>query len=112
VSVSFTPLHSFNVKSDVNLDDEKYFGKRTINPPQPRPKVRKKKITPEIPKEIPKDPLTLTPTMTPTIPVSLDFTVPNAVSDTVQFTTTGQGLDTIGTGDERKRGQKGGYIVD
>ena len=112
VSVSFTPLHSFNVKSDVNLDDEKYFGKRTINPPQPRPKVRKKKITPEIPKEIPKDPLALTPTMTPTIPVSLDFTVPNAVSDTVQFTTTGQGLDTIGTGDERKRGQKGGYIVD
>ena len=106
VNVSFTPLHSFNVKSDVNLEDEKYFGKRTINPPQPKPKIKKKKITPELPKEIP----VLQTTPTPTL--NFDIEVPNVVSDTVQFTTTGQGLDTIGTGDERKKGQKGGYIVD
>ena len=104
VAVQFTPLHSFNVKSDINNEDERYFGKRTINPPKPKPKVRKKKITPENPKPV--------IPLTPPSPLTVDFAVPNAISDTVQFTTTGQGIDTIGTGDERKRGQKGGYIVD
>ena len=106
ISVQFTPIHTFNVKSDLNLKDEKYFGKRTAKetkkkiPVKPPVKV-KKVITPEVPK------LELTP------PVSLpEFTIPNVVSDTVNFTTTGQGLDTIGTAEERKRGRAGGYLED
>ena len=105
ISVQFTPIHTFNVKSDLNLKDEKYFGKRTAKetkkkiPVKPPVKV-KKVITPEVPK------LELTP------PVSLpEFTIPNVVSDTVNFTTTAFGSDTIGTG-ELREGRSGVYMED
>jgi len=43
VSVQFTPIHTFNVKSDLNLKDEKYFGKRTKRPPDKQ--LKKNNIT-------------------------------------------------------------------
>jgi len=134
VQIQFTPIHNFNVKSDLNLENEKYIGRRItprseatianeitpsgIKPIKIEPKggnipLKKTKIPVQekIKKKIKKKTEQLT--LTPTSPLlDLDFEVPNVVSDTVQFTTTGQGLDTIGTEAERKRGQKGGYIVD
>tara|TARA_B100001115_G_C15848264_1_gene428936 strand:+ start:5788 stop:7677 length:1890 start_codon:yes stop_codon:yes gene_type:complete len=110
VSVQFTPIHTFNVKSDLNLKDEKYFGRRTLKEPEEKkiPKQRtkvKKKVTTEVTK------LDLTPAASFTDIGNIGGNL-TAISDTVQFTTTGEGLDTIGTGEQRKKGRKGGYIVD
>lgn len=35
ISVSFVPIHNFNVKSNINGTSEKYIGKRTLPPPPP-----------------------------------------------------------------------------
>ena len=48
ISVQFTPIHNFNVKSDLNLKDEKYFGKRTERPPDPPKPIKKKTINDKI----------------------------------------------------------------
>lgn len=172
VNVSFTPIHDFNVKSNIDQNNkERYVGRRIIprepvspvnqiqargrspiptnkptgefdlkkrekaekinainpagisldtqlptagpldlqpiNPPvtpsikPPAKPPGKKKITPSIPAL----------TLTPTSPLNLTIdTGVQAISDTVQFTTTGEGLDTIGTGAERAAGN--GYITD
>ena len=108
ISVQFTPIHTFNVKSDLNLKDEKYFGKRTLkekNEVKKPPVKVKKKVTTEVTK------LDLTPAASLTDIGDIGGNL-TAISDTVQFTTTGEGLDTIGTGEQRKKGRKGGYIVD
>ena len=172
VNVSFTPIHDFNVKFDIDQKNkERYVGRREIpREPVKALDVKKSGIAP-----IPKQPinapilrgeqkkastlapagLTGLPTEGPTVgkldiqpiqpPVSPSIKPPSkppgkkkiitppsipgltptqpaltgdlnldlsgtAVSDTVQFTTTGEGLDTIGTEAERVRGI--GYIRD
>jgi len=165
VNVSFTPIHDFNVKFDIDQKNkERYVGRREIpREPVKALDVKKSGLAP-----IPKQPInapilrgtqkkasTLAPagltglptegptagkldiqpinipvtpsikppskppgkkklpqlTLTPTLntPLSLDLSG-TAISDTVQFTTTGEGLDTIGTEAERTAGI--GYIND
>jgi len=128
VQVQFTPIHDFNVKSDLDLEGEKYFGYRSKREPATalnvnKSGIKKTDIKPkgeDLPlkrdpiKTPPKPPIVVPPIpLTPPTPlVDLDFEIPNAVSDTVQFTTTGEGLDTIGTEAERINGQKGVYLED
>lgn len=111
VSVQFTPIHTFNVKSDLNLKDEKYFGKRTAKETKEKVEsvIKKEEIIKQTKKVVTTDTTKLDLTPSVNLP---GFTIPNAVSDTVNFTTTAQGLDTIGTAEQRKRGRVNGYIED
>ena len=107
VSVQFTPIHNFNVKSDLNLEDEKYFGKRTKQKPKPVIDT----TTPTFVAEAEETKLDLTPAAALPDLSNIGGNL-TAISDTTQFTTTAFGLDTIGTGEQRKKGRAGGYIED
>ena len=111
VSVQFTPIHNFNVKSDLNLNDEKYFGKRTKQETKKEEPIRPviNTTTPTFIAEETKLDLT-PPAALPDLSNIGGYSTP--ISDTAQFTTTGFGLDTIGTGEQRKKGRAGGYIED
>ena len=42
ISVNFKPIHDFNVKSDINLDDEVYIGRKTFPPSEEQKPVEVK----------------------------------------------------------------------
>ena len=101
VSVSFTPIHNFNVKSDLNFENlEQYFGANFIkrepvervSTVKPRPATVSTRPEAEIPKIPKSEPVaTPVPTLTPTppAPVAQKIETPIAKTNTVQPTTTG-----------------------
>ena len=112
VSVSFTPIHSFEVKNDIDLENknESYFGAQygvkrekveRLNTTTRGPVTTSTRPEAEIPK-IPKpEPVkTVTPVPAPTAPVkapdALKIEVPTVKSSTVQPTT--QGIDGLQAG--------------
>ena len=110
ISVQFTPIHTFNVKSDLNLKDEKYFGRRTLKEPEkkkiPKQKIKvKKKITTETPK------IELTPASVVT-DINKIGGVPIAITDQVTGIPQDIGTDAIRAADAKKQnlGQKGIYL--
>lgn len=103
VSVSFTPIHNFEAKNDIDLENknESYFGAQygakrepveRVNTVKPRPATASTRPEAEIPK-IPKpEPVATpvpTPTPTPPAPVAQKIETPIAKTNTVQPTTTG-----------------------
>ena len=111
VSVQFTPIHNFNVKSDLNLNDEKYFGKRTKQETKKEEPIRPviNTTTPTFIAEKTKLELTPAAALPDLSKIGGNLT---AISDTTQFTTTDIGTDAIRAADLKKQnlGKKGVYL--
>jgi len=110
ISVQFTPIHTFNVKSDLNLKDEKYFGRRTLKETKkkkiPKQKIKvKKKITTVTPK------IELT-NSAPLVDINKIGGIPIAISDQVTGIPRDIGTDAIRAADLKKQnlGKKGVYL--
>ena len=110
VSVQFTPIHTFNVKSDLNLKDEKYFGRRT-------PKETKKKEVIKQKTKVKKKITTVTPKIeltnsTPLVPLSNIGGTFIAITDQVTGIPQNIGTDAARAEDAKKQslGQKGVYL--
>lgn len=113
VSVSFTPIHDFEVKNDINLDNnESYFGAQygtqrepveTVNTTQPRPAIQPRPkaevVTPPAPAEVVAPPV---PPVTPPANAPAIETPP-VQTGTVQPTTD---IQTAGGVEEKQKSRK------
>ena len=100
-----------NVKSDLNLKDEKYFGKRTKQETKKEEPIRPviNTTTPTFIAEKTKLELTPAAALPDLSKIGGNLT---AISDTTQFTTTDIGTDAIRAADLKKQnlGKKGVYL--
>lgn len=130
VQIQFTPIHNFNVKSDLNLENEKYIGRRITPRPEattaneitpsgikpikiepkggniPLKKTIKDNPVEKVKKRIKKQTESIPLTITEPV-LTTDLSIPGVYAKTDQSNPTFGG---IGTSEERKTGRAAGYF--